>query len=79
MLVAVYIFNSPAIPLYNKNISVGIIATGEKNEKSLANNVTLSQIIVNGKEVNLGKLEYIAEEPWTYDSQNDFLCCIQCG
>ena len=31
MLVAVYIFNSPAIPLYNKNISVGIIATGEKN------------------------------------------------
>ena len=76
MLVAVYIFNSPAIPLYNKNISVGIIATGEKNEKSLANNVTLSQIIVNGKEVNLGKLEYIAEEPWTYDSQNDFLCAF---
>lgn len=76
MLVVVYIFNSPAIPLYNKNISVGIIATGEKNEKSLANNVTLSQIIVNGKEVNLGKLEYIAEEPWTYDSQNDFLCAF---
>lgn len=76
MLVAVYIFNAPAIPLYNKNISVGIIATGEKNEKSLANNVTLSQIIVNGKEVNLGKLEYIAEEPWTYDSQNDFLCAF---
>ena len=76
MLVAVYIFNSPAIPLYNKNISVGIIATGVKNEKSLANNVTLSQIIVNGKEVNLGKLEYIAEEPWTYDSQNDFLCAF---
>lgn len=76
MLVAVYIFNSPAIPLYNKNISVGIIATGEKNEKSLANNVTLSQIIVNGKEVNLGKLEYITEEPWTYDSQNDFLCAF---
>ena len=33
----------------------------------------LSDIKVNGQELNLGKLEYTAESTWKYDSANDFL------
>lgn len=69
----VYIVNSAVLPLYNKGITLNITATGEKNPKSLGNNVRVSRIKVNGQELNLGKLEYTAESTWKYDSANDFL------
>lgn len=52
---------------------MNITATGEQNPKALGNNVRLSNIKVNGQELNLGKLEYTAESTWKYDSANDFL------
>lgn len=69
----VYIVNSAVLPLYNRDVTVNITATGEQNPKALGNNVRLSHIKVNGQELNLGKLEYTAESTWKYDSENDFL------
>lgn len=73
ILSGVYIINSAVLPLYNKAVTVNITATGEKNSKSLGNNVRVSRIKVNGQELNLGKLKYTAESTWKYDSANDFL------
>ena len=74
ILSGVYIVNSAVLPLYNRAVTVNITATGEQNPKALGNNVRLSDIKVNGQELNLGKLEYTAESTWKYDSANDFLC-----
>lgn len=73
ILSGVYIVNSAVLPLYNRAVTVNITATGEQNPKALGNNVRLSDIKVNGQELNLGKLEYTAESTWKYDSANDFL------
>lgn len=73
ILSGVYIVNSAVLPLYNRAVTVNITATGEQNLKALGNNVRLSDIKVNGQELNLGKLEYTAESTWKYDSANDFL------
>ena len=69
ILSGVYIVNSAVLPLYNRAVTVNITATGEQNPKALR----LSDIKVNGQELNLGKLEYTAESTWKYDSANDFL------
>lgn len=73
ILSGVYIVNSAVLPLYNRAVTVNITATGEQNPNALGNNVRLSDIKVNGQELNLGKLEYTAESTWKYDSANDFL------
>ena len=60
--------------LFNENIDVRLVATGQKNPDSLANNVRIRRINVNGKEYDLSKLDLNKKATdWKYASENDFI------
>lgn len=61
------------IPLLNEDISLKIVATSESEKSSLSNNVRVCKIIVNGEQINLGKIELESQKEWKYDSQSDLL------
>ena len=57
----------------NRNITLTIVATGEKQESSLSNYVRLNHIAVNGRDINLAQVKIDEGSLWTYDSLNDYL------
>lgn len=57
--------------LLAKDMEIQIVATSEKQEEALANNVRLSKILVNGKKKDLSKIEL--SEGWNYMKTDDFL------
>lgn len=57
----------------NQNIELKIVATGEANVSSLSNNVRISNITVNGKDINLGNIYLNECAGWEYESRNDFI------
>ena len=61
------------IKLLNEDIQLNIVATAEKNEDALANNIRITHVSVNGKDVDLSAVQIDAESAWEYDSKNDFL------
>lgn len=61
------------IKLLNEDIQLNIVATAEKNEDALANNIRITHVSVNGKDVDLSEVSIDPESEWEYDSKNDFL------
>ena len=61
------------IKLLNEDIQLNIVATAEKNEDALANNIRITHVSVNGKDVDLSAVSVGSESEWEYDSKNDFL------
>lgn len=61
------------IKLLNEDIQLNIVATAEKNEDALANNIRITHVSVNGKDVDLSAVPIDAESAWEYDSKSDFL------
>ena len=57
----------------NRDITLTIVATGEKQEASKSNYVRLSHIAVNGRDINLAQVKIDEGSLWTYDSLNDYL------
>ena len=57
----------------NRDITLTIVATGEKQESSKSNYVRLSHIAVNGRDINLAQVKIDEGSLWTYDSLNDYL------
>lgn len=58
---------------FNRDLEVSIVATSQQNKDALANNVRITNVEVNGKEIDLSKVEIPANTKWSYDSKNDFL------
>ena len=67
------LFRPVYINVLNKNIELKIVATAEQNEEALANNVRITHIAVNGKDIDLSKTKFSGGSQWAYDSKNDFL------
>ena len=59
------------LPVLNKDFNLSIIATGEKNENSLGNNIRIGNISVNGEDLDLGKEPLTGE--WKYSPVDDFV------
>ena len=57
----------------NRDITLTIVATGDKQESSKSNYVRLSHIAVNGRDINLAQVKIDEGSLWTYDSLNDYL------
>ena len=57
----------------NRDITLTIVATGEKQEVSKSNYVRLNHIAVNGRDINLAQVKTGEGSLWTYDSLNDYL------
>lgn len=74
ILIAIDCLIKPAyLPLLNKNMELKLVATAEQNSNSLCNNVRITHITVNGKDINLGKVDVPEQSLWKYDSKHDFL------
>lgn len=75
IMITILVLSSFLHPIYinylNKNVRVRICATANKAPEALANNVRLTHINVNGKDINLAKIDL--PDPWQYDSKNDFI------
>lgn len=69
-------------PLYfntlNQDVQLTITATAEKNESALANNIRISHIKVNGRSIDLSKIDLAENTQWKYDSKNDFVYAYNC-
>lgn len=59
------------LPFLSENIRLKIVATAEADEKAMGNNVRIGSIAVNGRNINLGKLEPQSQSNWEYESSHD--------
>ncbi len=57
--------------IFARDLTLEIIATGEKNEESLYHNVRLSGIVCNGTRTNLSQIPL--DGNWEYSESDDFL------
>lgn len=74
ILIALNNFLRPAYIKYlNQDIKLEIVATAERNGDALANNVRVTHVSVNGKDIDLSTVPIESETAWKYDSKNDFL------
>lgn len=75
IMIILLVISSLLHPIYlkylNKNIQVRICATSKNSPEALANNVRITHVTVNGKDINLAKIDL--PDPWQYDSKNDFI------
>lgn len=75
IMIIIVVISSFLRPIYmkylDKNIQVRICATAKKSSEALANNVRIAHVTVNGKDINLAKIDL--PDPWQYDSKNDFI------
>lgn len=61
------------IKCLNENIELRVVATAEQDKNALANNVRITHIECNGKDIDLSAISIDPESQWEYDSKNDFL------
>ncbi len=57
----------------NRDLTLTIVATGEKQDASMSNYVRINHIAVNGRDINLAQVKIEEGSLWTYDSANDYL------
>ena len=59
--------------IFYKDIQLKIVATTEKDEEALANNVRIKRISVNGIDIDMSGIGLNTNSNWAYDSEHDFL------
>lgn len=57
----------------DQEVELSFFATAEKNQHALANNIRISYVSVNGKNIDLSQVELPVSGQWKYSSEDDIL------
>lgn len=67
------------IKCLDENIELRVVATAEQDKNALSNNVRITHVECNGKDIDLSTVSINPELQWKYDSKNDFLFIYDAG
>lgn len=77
MMILLIAVNYMLRPVYlhwlNQDVELRITAKAAQNEDALADNVRITHVAVNGRDVDLSEVPLDKGSPWKYDSRHDFL------